>query len=160
MRRFMSDLPQANLSLSLHAPNDGIRRRLMPVAASRCTVDELIAFAREYSEVTGRRFSFEYALFVGVNDSLACADELADKLAGGGFHVNLIPANSVPGLEPGFEHDFDSGFDSGFKAPGRGAVTAFAERLIARGVRTTTRRELGADIAAACGQLRSERMAR
>jgi 23S rRNA (adenine2503-C2)-methyltransferase len=156
MRRFMSDLPQANLSLSLHAPNDGIRRRLMPVAASRCGVDELIAFAREYSEVTGRRFSFEYALFAGVNDSLACADELADKLAGGGFHVNLIPANPVPGLAPGF----DPGFDSVFKAPGRGAVTAFAERLIARGVRTTTRRELGADIAAACGQLRSERMTR
>jgi 23S rRNA (adenine2503-C2)-methyltransferase len=156
MRRFMNDLPQANLSLSLHAPNDGIRRRLMPVAASRCSVDELIAFAREYSGITGRRFSFEYALFSDVNDSLACADELADKLAGGGFHVNLIPANPVADPGPG------SGPRSlsGFKAPGRTAVTAFAERLIARGVRTTTRRELGADIAAACGQLRSERMER
>jgi 23S rRNA (adenine2503-C2)-methyltransferase len=191
MRRFMNDLPQANLSLSLHAPNDGIRRRLMPGAASRCGIGELIAFAREYSRVTGRRFSFEYALFAGVNDSLACADELADKLAGGGFHVNLIPANSVPGsgpapgpspvpgpglasspapvsgpgLAPGPSPVSGPapgpGFgapDSGFKAPGRGAVTAFAERLMARGIRTTTRRELGADIAAACGQLRSERM--
>jgi 23S rRNA (adenine2503-C2)-methyltransferase len=145
MRRFMNDLPQANLSLSLHAPNDEIRRRLMPVAASS-GVDELIAFAREYSETTGRRFSFEYALFAGVNDSVACADELADKLAGGGFHVNLIPANPVPGL--------------GYEAPGRREVTVFAERLIARGVRTTTRRELGADIAAACGQLISERIAK
>jgi 23S rRNA (adenine2503-C2)-methyltransferase len=62
MRRFMNDLPQANLSLSLHAPNDEIRRQIMP-AAARCGVDELIAFAREYSETTGRRFSFEYALF-------------------------------------------------------------------------------------------------
>jgi adenine C2-methylase RlmN of 23S rRNA A2503 and tRNA A37 len=145
MRRFMNDLPQANLSLSLHAPNDGIRRRIMLVGA-KYGVDELIAFAKEYSETTGRRFSFEYALFAGVNDSMACADELANKLAGGGFHVNLIPANSVGEL--------------GFKAPSHGRVTAFAERLIARGIRTTTRRELGADIAAACGQLRSERMAR
>jgi adenine C2-methylase RlmN of 23S rRNA A2503 and tRNA A37 len=145
MRRFMEDLPQANLSLSLHAPNDEIRRQIMPVGA-RYGVDELIAFAREYSETTGRRFSFEYALFAGVNDSISCADELADRLAGGGFHVNLIPANPVGGL--------------GFKAPAHGRVTAFAEKLIARGIRTTTRRELGADIAAACGQLRSERMAR
>jgi 23S rRNA (adenine2503-C2)-methyltransferase len=143
MRRFMNDLPQANLSLSLHAPNDEIRRRIMPVGA-RYGVDELIAFAKEYSETTGRRFSFEYALFAGVNDSIACANELADKLAGGGFHVNLIPANTVTGL--------------GFDAPPHGRVTAFAEKLIARGIRTTTRRELGADIAAACGQLRSERM--
>jgi 23S rRNA (adenine2503-C2)-methyltransferase len=143
MRRFMEDLPQANLSLSLHAPNDEIRKRIMPVAA-RWSVDELIDFAREYSRTTGRRFSFEYTLFAGVNDDLSCADELADKLAGEGFHVNLIPANPVPGL--------------GFKAPAHGRVTAFAARLISRGVRTTTRRELGADIAAACGQLRSERM--
>jgi 23S rRNA (adenine2503-C2)-methyltransferase len=145
MRRFMHDLPQANLSLSLHAPNDEIRRRVMPVGA-RYGVDELIAFAREYSGTTGRRFSFEYALFAGVNDSMACADELAGRLAGGGFHVNLIPANPVSGL--------------GFEAPPHGKVTAFAERLIARGIRTTTRRELGADIAAACGQLRGERMGR
>jgi 23S rRNA (adenine2503-C2)-methyltransferase len=145
MRRFMRDLPQANLSLSLHAPNDEIRRRIMPIGA-RYGVDELIDFAREYSKATGRRFSFEYALFAGVNDGMACADELADRLAGGGFHVNLIPANPVGGL--------------GFAAPTHGRVAAFAERLIARGVRTTTRRELGSDIAAACGQLRSERMAR
>jgi 23S rRNA (adenine2503-C2)-methyltransferase len=143
MRRFMDDLPQTNLSLSLHAPNDEIRRRIMPVTA-RWGVDELIAFAREYSRTTGRRFSFEYTLFADVNDDMKCADELADKLSGEGFHVNLIPANPVPGL--------------GFSAPDHKRVTAFAERLIARGVRTTTRRELGADIAAACGQLRSERM--
>jgi 23S rRNA (adenine2503-C2)-methyltransferase len=143
MRRFMDDLPQANLSLSLHAPNDEVRRRIMP-AASACGIDELIGFAREYSRTTGRRFSFEYALFSGVNDSGACADELAGRLAGQGFHVNLIPANPVPGL--------------GFEAPPPARVAAFAERLIVRGIRTTTRRELGSDIAAACGQLRSERI--
>jgi 23S rRNA (adenine2503-C2)-methyltransferase len=143
MRRFMRDLPQANLSLSLHAPNDKIRRGLMPVG-KRYGVDELIEFAKSYSSETGRRFSFEYALFRGVNDDKTCAKELAGKLAGHGFHVNLIPANPVPGL--------------GFESSRPDAVAAFAEVLIARGIRTTTRRELGADIDAACGQLRGERM--
>jgi 23S rRNA (adenine2503-C2)-methyltransferase len=164
MRRFMEDLPQANLSLSLHAPNDGIRRRIMPVAA-RCGVDELIGFAREYYERTGRRFSFEYALFAGVNDDIMNAEELADKLTAAagasgsgapGFHVNLIPANPVSGL--GFEDSAVGGFRE-FKAPTKERVASFAETLVRRGIRVTTRRELGADIAAACGQLRSERMA-
>jgi 23S rRNA (adenine2503-C2)-methyltransferase len=164
MRRFMRDLPQVNISLSLHAPNDEIRGRIMPIAAKH-SVKELVEFAREYARETGRRFTFEYALFDGLNDNLECADELADILLGEElktadsrslssrglgasavpeFHVNLIPANSVMGL--------------GFAPPPRDRVTAFAERLLARGVRTTTRRELGSDIAAACGQLRSERM--
>jgi 23S rRNA (adenine2503-C2)-methyltransferase len=160
MERFMTDLPQANLSLSLHAPNDEIRRRIMPVNA-RYGVRELIDFAKIYAENTGRRFTFEYALFDGVNDSLECADELADLLASPGskgqgttanagksaapeFHVNLIPANAVKKL--------------GYAPPSREKITAFAERLLERGVRTTTRRELGSDIAAACGQLRSEKI--
>jgi len=143
MRRFMRDLPQANLSVSLHASNDEIRRKLMPVGA-RYTVSELIDFASEYARETGRRFSFEYALFDGVNDDIIYAKELADRIAGRGFHVNLIPGNSVPGL--------------GFEAPPEPVIREFAEALIARGVRTTTRRELGSDIRAACGQLRSERM--
>ena len=143
MRRFMDDLPQANLSLSLHAPNDEIRSKLMPVS-SKYGVDELIEFAVEYAAQTGRRFSFEYALFDGINDDIMYAVELADKIMGKGFHVNLIPGNSVPGL--------------GFEAPPEPVVGKFAEALIARGIRTTTRRELGSDILAACGQLRSERL--
>ncbi|MDR2610471.1 MAG: radical SAM protein, partial [Clostridiales Family XIII bacterium] len=79
MRRFMADLPQVNLSLSLHAPNDEIRARIMPVG-KRHGVRELVDFAREYAQTTGRRFTFEYALFDGVNDSVECADELADLL--------------------------------------------------------------------------------
>jgi adenine C2-methylase RlmN of 23S rRNA A2503 and tRNA A37 len=144
MRRFMEDLPQANLSVSLHAPNDGIRRRIMPVGA-KYGVDEIVAFASEYSGKTGRRFTFEYALFEGINDDIICARELANLIAGRGFHVNLIPGNSVPGSE--------------YKAPGKDVVTRFAEELMRRGIRTTTRRELGSDILAACGQLRSEKMA-
>jgi 23S rRNA (adenine2503-C2)-methyltransferase len=143
MRRFMADLPQANLSVSLHAPNDEIRQRIMPVGA-KYGVDEIIAFASEYSKTTGRRFTFEYALFEGINDDIICAKELAGLIAGKGFHVNLIPGNSVPGSE--------------YTAPGKDVVTRFAEELMKRGIRTTTRRELGSDILAACGQLRSEKM--
>jgi 23S rRNA (adenine2503-C2)-methyltransferase len=160
MERFMNDLPQANLSLSLHAPNDEIRKQIMPINA-KYGVGELIDFARSYAEKTGRRFTFEYALFDGVNDTIECADELADLLAGAGskghdttansgksaapeFHVNLIPANAVVEL--------------GYAPPPKGRVADFAERLLERGVRTTTRRELGSDISAACGQLRSKKM--
>ncbi|MDR2486776.1 MAG: 23S rRNA (adenine(2503)-C(2))-methyltransferase RlmN [Clostridiales Family XIII bacterium] len=143
MRRFMRDLPQANLSVSLHAPNDEIRQALMPVGA-RYGVDEIVAFASEYARETGRRFTFEYALFKGINDDAACARELAGRIAGKGFHVNLIPGNSVPGL--------------GYEAPSKEVVTRFAEELMRKGIRTTTRRELGSDILAACGQLRSEWM--
>jgi 23S rRNA (adenine2503-C2)-methyltransferase len=160
MERFMTDLPQANLSLSLHAPNDEIRKLIMPVNA-KYGVRELIDFAGKYAENTRRRFTFEYALFDGINDSLECAGELADLLAGSGskgqgttanagksaapeFHVNLIPANAVKEL--------------GYAPPPREKVTAFAERLLERGIRTTTRRELGSDIAAACGQLRSNKI--
>jgi 23S rRNA (adenine2503-C2)-methyltransferase len=140
MQRFMKDLPQANLSLSLHAPNDEVRKQIMPVANS-CKVDDLIAFAEEYQETTGRRFSFEYALFQGVNDTQACAEELVKKLKGKGFHINLIPANKAM---------------AGLKAPAPKKINQFAETLINAGIRTTTRRELGSDISAACGQLRSE----
>jgi 23S rRNA (adenine2503-C2)-methyltransferase len=144
MRRFMQELPQVNLSLSLHAPNDEVRRKIMPVNI-KWGVDELISFAREYSDETGRRFSFEYSLFEGVNDRPEHADELAAILKKHspkqGFHVNLIPGNNVPEL--------------GFRAPAKDIVTNFAERLMAKGIRTTTRRELGTDIKAACGQLRN-----
>jgi 23S rRNA (adenine2503-C2)-methyltransferase len=144
MRRFMEDLPQANLSLSLHASNDEVRRQIMPVGA-KYSIDEILTFAEEYARTTGRRFTFEYALFEGINDSAAHARELAGKIAGKGFHVNLIPGNAVPGL--------------GFRAPDKDTVTKVAEALMKRGIRTTTRRELGSDILAACGQLRGERMA-
>jgi 23S rRNA (adenine2503-C2)-methyltransferase len=140
MKRFMKDLPQANLSLSLHAPNDKIREKIMPVNKS-AGVDELIAFAYDYSQKTGRRFSFEYALFSGINDSDECARELVGKLKGKGFHVNLIPGNGVPEL--------------GFETSSSDRVATFAKILLDGGIRTTTRRELGSDIMAACGQLRA-----
>lgn len=87
---------QLTLSVSLHAPNDEIRSRTMPVNR-KWNVEQLLKACRYYSDVTGRRISFEYAMISGVNDSDACANELASRLRGIIAHVNLIPVNDVTG---------------------------------------------------------------
>lgn len=130
---------QITLSISLHAPNDALRRQLMPVAR-KWSVDELMEACRAYTQKTGRRISFEYAMIDGVNDTDACADELAERLRGMLSHVNLIPANAVEG--------------KAHARSKRERVKAFAERLSAQGINVTVRRTLGADINASCGQLR------
>ncbi|MDR2687678.1 MAG: 23S rRNA (adenine(2503)-C(2))-methyltransferase RlmN [Oscillospiraceae bacterium] len=127
------------LSVSLHAPNDGLRDRLMPVNRAY-PVGELLAACGRYAKATGRRVSFEYALLRGVNDKPEHARELAGRLKGMLCHVNLIPANPVPGL--GFHRS----------APEQARV--FQETLEKSGLAVTVRRSLGGDIAAACGQLR------
>lgn len=127
------------LSVSLHAPTDELRSELMPVNR-RYPLAELLAACREYAALTRRRVTFEYALIAGVNDSLKEARQLAGLLQGWLTHVNLIPLNPVP--------------ERGLKRPEPGRVAAFAAVLKARGIPTTVRRELGADISAACGQLR------
>ena len=127
------------LSISLHAPNDEIRSSMMKVN-KKWGVDELLSACREYQAVTTRRISFEYALIEGVNDSDACADELAKKLRGIMCHVNLIPANPVK--------------ENSFKKPDMNRIIHFKERLIKKGINATVRRTLGADIDASCGQLR------
>ena len=129
------------LSVSLHAPNDALRNRLMPVNR-RWPVDELLAACREYAEHTGRRISFEYAMIRGVNDSDACAHELAEKLSGMLCHVNLIPANEVEG--------------KAYRRSTRERLAAFQRVLKKRGITATVRRTLGADIDASCGQLRRQ----
>jgi 23S rRNA (adenine2503-C2)-methyltransferase len=139
MERFLKDMPQANLAISLHAPNDEIRTRIMPIGKTS-TVDDILAFAHRYVFESGRKITFEYVLIEGVNDAPAHADELAEKLRGLNCLVNLIPLNLV---------------DEARLAPASAPMTrAFKERLEARGVGATVRRELGSDIAAACGQLR------
>lgn len=130
---------QLTLSVSLHAPNDEIRRRTMPVAR-RYPIDELIKACRDYFETTGRRISFEYALIDGVNDQPEHAMELIKLLKGMGAHVNLIPVNRVN--------------ETGYKRGKRESVEAFAKLLNDNGQNATIRRELGSDINAACGQLR------
>ncbi len=127
------------LSVSLHAPNDTLRQSIMPVAR-RWSVKELIAACRDYQKVTTRRISFEYALMEGVNDSNACAEQLAALLKGLLCHVNLIPANPVR--------------ENSFKKPDRKNIERFRARLEKLGLNATIRRTLGADIEASCGQLR------
>ena len=144
MRRFAEgDLP-VTLSVSLHAPNDAVRRQLMPVA-TRWRVDEFLAASRYYVEKTGRRVIFEYALVDGVNAAPAQAAELAGRLRGLQCHVNLIPLNDVP--------------ERGLKGVSEAAVRRFLDTLSAHHISATRRREMGDDIEGACGQLRRRELA-
>lgn len=131
---------QITLSVSLHAPNDQIRNTLMPIN-KKWKVDTLLAACREYLKATGRRISFEYILIDGVNDTPECAGELAAKLKGMLCHVNLIPANPVPGKT--------------HAGAQKKAAMEFQKRLCERGINATIRRTLGSDINASCGQLRN-----
>ena len=133
---------QLTLSVSLHAPDDETRSKLMPVNRS-VGVEKLMAACRNYFAVTGRRVSFEYAMIDGVNDSDAQADLLASYLSGMPSHVNLIPLNEVR--------------ESPLKPSRRTAE--FQKRLEQQGITVTVRRKLGGDIDASCGQLRRKRLA-
>ncbi len=139
IHEFARDMPQVNLAVSLHAPNDGIRKKLMPISA-RYPMDDLLAAAKAHAERTGRRVTYEYALIRDFNDSAAHAKELARKLRGTLCHVNLISLNDVS--------------ETGFKGSGRERTEEFRSILEEAGVQTTIRREMGTDIDAACGQLR------
>lgn len=134
---------QLTLSVSLHAPNDEIRSKIMPVNKS-WNVDELLEACRIYGNKTSRRISFEYAMMKGVNDTPECARELGRKLKGILCHINLIPANEVP--EKGHERSSDND------------IVKFKEILEKSGHTVTIRRTLGSDINASCGQLRREKM--
>lgn len=130
------------LSVSLHAPNDRIRSRLMPVNSS-WGVEELLKACRYYAQKTSRRISFEYAMISGLNDSDACAGELARRLRGLLCHVNLIPVNNVR------ENDY--------RRSSRDRIKTFSDALASRGIPVTVRRTLGSDINASCGQLRTRK---
>ena len=136
---------QLTLSVSLHAPNDTIRNLSMPIN-KKYHIDRLLEACRDYFEATGRRISFEYALIAGVNDAPEHAAELAARLRGMGAHVNLIPVNPVA--------------ETGYRRGDRAAIERFQHELQRLGVNATIRRELGADISAACGQLRRQDAAR
>ena len=132
---------QLTLSVSLHAPDDATRSKIMPVNRA-VGVEKLMETCRRYFETTGRRISYEYAMIDGVNDSDAQADLLAGLLKGTPGHVNLIPLNHVE--------------ESPLKPSRR--VAAFQKRLESHGVTVTVRRRLGGDIDASCGQLRRKAM--
>lgn len=132
---------QVNLAISLHAPNDTLRSRLVPING-RFPVEVLMQTARDYIARTGRRISFEYALMKGINDSDEVAEELADLLQGMLCHVNIIPLNPVDVLP--------------YERPETEDIDRFAAALERRGVPTTVRYSRGVEIAAACGQLRAK----
>jgi 23S rRNA (adenine2503-C2)-methyltransferase len=138
IRRLAKEALPVNLAVSLHAANDGLRNQLVPIN-KRWPLAALMAACHEYRALKGRRLSFEWALIDGVNDRPSDADELASLARPLGAHVNLIPLNPTPGyLTRG-------------TPPGR--VRAFRDQLVADGVNATVRRNRGADIDAACGQL-------
>ncbi len=130
---------QITLSVSLHAPNDEIRSRTMPVNR-KYGVKQLIGSCRYYEKTTGRRITFEYAMIEGVNDSDECAYELAKLVKGMICHVNLIPVNSVNGSE--------------YRKSKKKRLEEFSKILESYSIAATVRRTLGSDIDASCGQLR------
>ena len=130
---------QINLAVSLHAPNDEIRARTMPVAKVY-PMEQLLKACRDYFAATGRRVTFEYALIHDVNDLVDHAHELGRRLRGMNCHVNLIPVNAVEG--------------TGYTKSDLRGQQSFAEILAGYGVTATVRRTLGSDIDASCGQLR------
>ena len=139
MRRLAEEDLPVTLCVSLHAPNDEIRRTMMPIA-NRYSMDEILEACRYYISRTGRRVIFEYALADGVNSSPEQARELAKKLRGMQCHVNLIPLNTVEERE--------------MKGVSEKTVSAFLKTLEAERISATRRREMGDDIEGACGQLR------
>ena len=130
---------QLTLSVSLHAPTDEVRSRIMPVN-KKYPVDTLLAACRRYFEKTGRRISFEYAMIRDVNDTPEMAQLLIKKLRGIAAHVNLIPLNEVA--------------ESPLRPSLPETVRAFQQTLEQHGIPATVRRTLGSDINASCGQLR------
>lgn len=143
--RFADENTQINLAISIHAPNDALRSKLMPVNR-RYPFIEVMEALKHYQVKTGRRITFEYALIGGVNDKVEHAEELADVLKRMEMlaHVNLIPVNYVP------ERNY-------IRTP-RNDIFKFHRTLLDRGINSTIRREQGHDIAAACGQLRAKHL--
>ena len=141
--KFADENTQINLAISIHAPNDALRSKLMPVNR-RFPFADVMEALKYYIAKTGRRVTFEYALIGGVNDQPEHAEELGDVLQGLLCHVNLIPVNYVP--------------ERNYVRTSRDDIFTFQRILERKKINTTIRREQGHDIAAACGQLRAKHM--
>ncbi|MBE2904138.1 23S rRNA (adenine(2503)-C(2))-methyltransferase RlmN [Anoxybacillus flavithermus] len=139
--KFADENMQINFAISLHAPNTELRSKLMPINRAY-KLPELMEAVRYYIEKTGRRVTFEYGLFGGVNDQIEHAEELAELIKGLKCHVNLIPVNYVP--------------ERNYVRTPREQIFAFEKTLKKHGINVTIRREQGHDIDAACGQLRAK----
>lgn len=141
--KLMEEELQITLTISLHAPNDEIRSRTMPVN-DKWNIDEVLKACKDYANKTNRRVSFEYTLIKDVNDTEECALELSRKLNGMLCHVNLIPVNNVEERK-----NIRSTDDS---------INKFMHLLKKNGINATIRRTLGSDINASCGQLRRKKI--
>ncbi len=141
IEQFTAEPEEVNLAISLHAANDELRSQMVPIN-KRYPLAQLMAACRAYMDKTHRRLSYEYALIEGVNDAPEQAEELARLLRGQLCHVNLIPLNPVK--------------DTGFERSTRDRIRRFQDGLTYYNIPNTVRSEKGADIQAACGQLKAE----
>lgn len=140
IKKFMNEEGQVNLAISLHAPNDELRSKLMPINKAY-HLEELIIAIKEYIEKTNRRVTFEYIMLEGVNDSEKEAKELVKLLRGINCYVNLIPYNETDNI--------------GFKRTKEWKILKFYDILKSNKINTTIRKEFGGTVDAACGQLRA-----
>ena len=141
IKKFMNEDLQVNLAISLHAPSDEIRNKIMPVNKAY-SISELIDTLKEYIKKTNRRVTIEYVMLNSVNDSYEDAINLANLLRGMNVYVNLIPYNETSHIE--------------FKKSSKDVIMKFYDTLKKNGINVTIRREFGSDIDAACGQLRAK----
>lgn len=139
---FMNFPYQVNLAISLHAPNDEIRNKIMPINKVY-KIEEIIKAIKEYISKTNRRVTFEYIMLKEINDSTDCAKELSKLLKGINCYVNIIPYNETENIS--------------FKRSEVFQITKFYDILKKNNINVTIRREFGSKISAACGQLRSKK---
>ncbi|PMB48838.1 23S rRNA (adenine(2503)-C(2))-methyltransferase RlmN [Fischerella thermalis CCMEE 5201] len=142
IRLFAQNQLQVTLAVSLHAPNQTLREKLIP-SARPYKIDDLLTECREYVEITGRRVSFEYILLAGVNDLPEHAAELAKRLRGFQSHVNLIPYNPISEVD--------------YQRPNRDRIQAFVQVLKQHHIAVSVRYSRGLEADAACGQLRANK---
>ena len=140
IKEFSNYAKQVNLAISLHAPNDALRSKLMPINKVY-KLSDLIETLKEYIKKTNRRVTFEYIMLDGVNDTKECAIELSNLLRGMNCYVNLIPYNSTSHFE--------------YKKSNNEKILLFFDILHKQGINATIRREFGSKVMAACGQLRA-----
>ena len=137
---FMNDFNQVNLAISLHAPNDKIRNKIMPISKAY-KLEELLNVLKKYIAKTNRRITFEYIMLERINDTKECAIELSNILKGINCYVNLIPYNETENIK--------------FKRTKKMQILAFYDILKKNGINVTIRKEFGGKVDAACGQLRA-----
>jgi len=140
IKEFAKDFNQVNLAISLHAPNDTIRNKIMPISKAY-KLNELIDSIKEYIKLTNRRVTFEYIMLENINDSIECAKELANLIKNLNCYVNLIPYNETENIQ--------------FKRTKKMQILAFYDILKKNGINVTIRKEFGSKVDAACGQLRA-----